>query len=84
MEFDPEKDKKNLAKHGISLVRAADLDLDQALVREDTRFDYGERRWIAIGPIDGALYVLVFTRRPQLRAISLRPANEKETKLWLS
>ena len=89
VEFDPEKDAKNLAKHGISLKRAEDLDVARALSRRDTRFDYGEDRWVSIGPIDGELYVLVWTltrttRNPKVRAISLRRATPKEQTLWLT
>lgn len=88
IEFDPDKDAKNIAKHGLSLKRAEDLDITQALSRKDTRFDYGEERWVSIGPIDGQLYVLVWTlkgaaQRPRVRAISLRPATPKEQELWL-
>lgn len=85
LEFDPDKDEKNRAKHGISLKRAEDLDIKAALTREDTRFDYGERRWVAIGPIEGQLYVLVYSKAgSKVRAISLRLATPKETKLWLT
>jgi uncharacterized DUF497 family protein len=85
IEFDDAKDAKNRAKHGISLKRAEDMDIDEAVTREDARFDYGERRWVAVGPIDGQLYVLVYTKKSaKVRAISLRPATEKETNLWLS
>jgi uncharacterized protein len=35
VEFDAAKDKANIAKHGVSLARAADLDIQS--VEEDTR-----------------------------------------------
>lgn len=75
LEFDPDKDAANLAKHGVSLARAAELEL---LARvEDGRF--GERRFRAYGLIDGALYCLAYTLRGEaLRAISLRRAHWKE------
>jgi uncharacterized DUF497 family protein len=77
--FDPEKDARNIAKHGISLARAEEMDMATALIREDDRFDYGETRNIALGEIDDALYYLVFTfRGSKVRAISLRKANKKE------
>jgi uncharacterized DUF497 family protein len=77
--FDPEKDAINIAKHGISLARAEEMDMSAALVREDDRFDYGETRYIAFGDIDAALHCLVFTfRDSEVRAISLRKANKKE------
>jgi uncharacterized DUF497 family protein len=77
--FDPEKDARNIAKHGISLVQAEEMDMAAALVREDDRFDYGETRYVAFGEIDDTLHCLVFTfRGSRVRAISLRKANNRE------
>ena len=77
--FDPDKDARNIAKHRISLARAEEMDMSTALVHEDDRFDYGERRYIAFGDIDDVLHCLVFTfRGRKVRAISLREANNKE------
>ena len=77
--FDPVKDDANVAKHGISLRRAEDIVLEQALIEADARFDYREKRWIAYGDLDGRLHVLAFTLRGEAtRAISLRKANERE------
>ncbi|MDP3801176.1 BrnT family toxin [Brevundimonas sp.] len=79
IDFDPEKDKANIAKHGVSLSRAADFVLEESLIEADDRFDYRERRWIAYGDLDGRLYVLVFVVRDDMtRVISLRKANERE------
>ena len=39
--FDPDKDAANIAKHGVSLSRAGDMQMDEALVEVDDRFDYG-------------------------------------------
>lgn len=79
IQFDPAKDAINIAKHGISLARAVDLEL--LAVRQDERFDYGEMRFRAWGLIDGEAYCLAFTTRDnQVRAISLRRAHEKEIK----
>ncbi len=47
--FDPEKDARNIAKHGISLVRAVEMDMAAAIIHKDDRFDYGETRYIAFG-----------------------------------
>jgi len=77
--FDPEKDARNIAKHGISLERAEEMDMAAALVRKDDRFDYGETRYVAFGEIDDTLHCLVFTfRGSRVRAISLRKANKRE------
>ena len=77
--FDPEKEARNIAKHGMSLARAEEMDMAAAIIREDERFDYGETRYVAFGDIDDALHCLVFTfRGSRVRAISLRKANKKE------
>ncbi|MDB6454147.1 BrnT family toxin [Falsirhodobacter sp. 20TX0035] len=77
IEFDPEKDAINLAKHGVSLVRAADLDILAFI--EDDRNEYGEVRYRAWGLIEGRAHCLAFTdRNGTLRAISLRRAHKKE------
>jgi len=77
IEFDPEKDAINLAKHGVSLARAADLEILAFI--EDDRNDYGEVRYRAWGLIDSRAYCLAFTdRNGTLRAISLRRAHKRE------
>jgi len=47
IEFDPAKDEANIAKHGVSLARAADLEILAFI--EDDRTDYGEVRYRAWG-----------------------------------
>lgn len=77
--FDPEKDTANLAKHGISLAEAAQLEWDHALVSPDDRREYDEARQVALAPMDSRLWVVVFTDRPEgRRVISLRKANLRE------
>lgn len=79
IEFDPGKDAINIAKHGISLTRASDIDEAEAVVERDPRDYKGEVRYRAYGLIDGRVYVLVFTLRGyKLRPISLRKANARE------
>lgn len=81
MEFDPGKDSLNREKHGVSLAKAGALDLATALVLEDDRADYGEKRYLAFGVIERRWFAFVFTIRDGVvRAISLRPANRKERK----
>jgi uncharacterized protein len=85
IEYDPAKDEKNRAKHGVSLQAAASFDWDTALEREDDRFDYGEVRFVAIGQIDARLYVVVFTEGSDIdtvRIISLRPAEKHERSFY--
>jgi uncharacterized DUF497 family protein len=75
IEFDPDKEATNLAKHKISLARAADID-----VRGFRRIERnGERRLKVVGLLDGHLYTLILVfRRNSMRAISLRRAHERE------
>lgn len=77
IEFDPAKDEANIAKHGVSLARAADLEILAFI--EDDRTDYGEVRYRAWGLIDGKAHCLALTdRNGSLRAISLRRAHKRE------
>lgn len=68
-------DAANVAKHGVSLARAADLDVFADVT--DARF--GEARHRAYGLLDGLPYCLAYTLRGSaVRAISLRRAHLKE------
>ena len=84
IDFDPVKDKENLAKHGVSLALAADLDWEAALVWVDARFEYNELRMVALAPKTGVLYYVAFVDRGNLlRIISLRPAMRREVKRYV-
>jgi hypothetical protein len=84
IEFDPVKDKENLAKHGVSLALAADLDWEAALVWVDARFEYNELRMVALAPKTGVLYYVAFVDRGKLlRVISLRRAIRREVKRYV-
>lgn len=77
VEFDAAKDETNIAKHGVSLSQAVELDIISVL--RDDRFDYGENRYRAWGLIGGVAYCLAFSiRNNKVRAISLRRAHKKE------
>ena len=84
IEFDPAKGEVNLAKHGVSLALAAELDWEAALVWFDTRFEYGELRMIALAPKIETLYCAAFVDRGDARRIiSLRRANRREVKHYV-
>ena len=83
IEFDPAKDAANVAKHGLSLLLAVDLDWAAATVRVDARFDYGETRLVALAEHAQTLYHVVFVERGDAkRIISLRRANRREVKQY--
>ena len=84
IEFDPDKDSGNQAKHGVSLAPAAELDWEAALVWVDDRFDYAELRMIALAPKTEILYCGAFVDRGEARRIiSLRRANRREVKHYV-
>jgi uncharacterized DUF497 family protein len=77
IEFDPATDAANLERHGISLGRAADLEV--ATIEPDARQAYGELRFRAWGRLDGKGWCLAFTlRKGRIRAISLRRVGRRE------
>jgi uncharacterized DUF497 family protein len=79
IEFDPEKDRRNLAKHGLSLTLVLQLDWETLLVFPDLRHHYGEDRFMGYGKIGGRLHCVIYTvRAGTVRVISLRKANLRE------
>lgn len=81
IEFDEAKNTKNIHERGIGFELAADFDLASAKIWPDTRKDYGEERFIALGYIGDRLFSMAFTLRGDvLRVISLRKANLRETR----
>lgn len=83
ISFDPAKDVRNVACRGLSFARAVDFDWAGALILEDTRRDYRERRFQALGLIEDRLHMLVFTPRADtVHIISLRKANDRERRRY--
>jgi uncharacterized protein len=81
IEFSPVKDASNIAKHGIALSRA--VDLEDAIVVEDDRF--AEPRFRLYGLIDGIWHGAAVTLRGRaVRVISLRRAHRKEVRKYVS
>lgn len=79
LEFDARKSERNARERGLPFGRAADFEWEEAVVVTDDRRDYGERRLVATGILDGRLHVLCFLRIENgIRVISLRRANGRE------
>jgi uncharacterized DUF497 family protein len=77
--YDPAKNERNLAERGLSFDLAWEFDWSSALIAEDTRQPYSERRYQALGWIGEHLHMLVFTPRDgAVHVISLRRANQRE------
>ena len=79
MTFDPAKSERNEAERGLAFGLADEFDWSETLIVEDTRKDYEERRYQALGMIGEHLHMLVFTPRDgAVHVISLRRANQRE------
>jgi uncharacterized DUF497 family protein len=85
IEFDTDKDDVNKNKHGVSLAFAANVMADPHRVEIlDLRFDYGEERWAVFGTVEGRVWICVYTLRGNAcRVISVRKANDRETKQYI-
>jgi uncharacterized DUF497 family protein len=79
-EWDDEKNKSNVRKHGFDFTDAWEIFEAPMLTGLDEREDYGEDRWIGIGLLRGRIIVVVFTERDveTIRVISLRKASRHE------
>jgi uncharacterized protein len=78
-EWDEAKSRKNLRERGFDFAFAARMFEQDVLEQEDTRQDYGEQRIIALGEIEGEVFVIVYTwRGPYRRIISARRASRRE------
>lgn len=60
-----------------------DFEWETARVREDVRKAYPERRFQALGYVQGRLHVVVLCLRGQtVRVISMRKANSREVNAY--
>jgi len=83
IEFDIEKDKENIKKHGISLSEANNILWDETLAWPEKRFEYNEWRMVAIAPIGNRLYYVSYVDKGEkIRIISLRATTNAEKKYY--
>lgn len=81
ISFDPAKCERNERERGLSFSLVEQLDWSKAVIKEDDRKEYGERRYRVLGFIGGRLHAVVFTPRAgKVHVISLRKANNREVK----
>ena len=82
-KFDPDKRDLTLRKRGLDFANAPKVFRGKHQTVSDDRFDYGEKRFITIGRLEGRMVVLVWTPRPGARhIISMRKANPDEQKAY--
>lgn len=81
ISFDPAKSASNERERGLPFSLVEQLDWSDAVIKEDDRKDYGERRYRVLGFIGDRLHAVVFTPRAgKMHVISLRKANKREVK----
>ena len=79
--MDEAKNRKNLAKHGLSFEDAEQVFSGPCVTFEDDRFDYGEERLITLGLLAGRLVVIAHAPRDEAtRIISMRKGNRRGKK----
>jgi uncharacterized DUF497 family protein len=82
-EWDENKNLINIEKHSIDfsdIISAFDLPI---VIKEDSRKNYGEQRFIALGQVQDIIFVIVFTiRKNRTRIISARKANKTEREMY--
>ena len=87
-EWDDAKDLNNQRKHGLSFAEAQRLFESGADYLEifDAEHSEFEDRFVAVGPIDRGLVVVVYTEREEdlIRIIGARLANKREQTLYRS
>lgn len=85
-EWDDEKEKINIVKHGIDFTTAARVFKDRnRLELYDEAHSDTEDRYITIGIIDGIAYLVmvVYTEREEsIRLISARKATKQERRMY--
>jgi len=82
-EWNDEKRKSNIRKHGIDFVDAAKIIEGAILTMEDNRFDYGETRYISLGLLEGRVIVVAHTESDDvIGIISARKATKYEEAIY--
>jgi uncharacterized DUF497 family protein len=83
VNYDPAKRAKVLADRGIDFAQAGAVFAGPVAEIEDTRRDYGERRFITAGLLGDRVVVIVWTPRDgSRRIISMRFTHGREEALW--
>jgi uncharacterized DUF497 family protein len=79
LTFDPAKREKTLTERGLDFEDAMSVFEGTTIEVEDTRKDYGERRIICYGLLEGRIVVVGYTPRGAVRHVfSMRKANDRE------
>lgn len=82
-EWDDNKLKFNIEKHGIDFVDAIQIFSDINRIESNVMHESGEERHITIGMVNGVILLVVYTLRGKIiRLISARKASKNERKCY--
>jgi hypothetical protein len=85
IEWDEQKRKSNLQKHGFDFRDAHFVFAGDTASFLDDREDYGEDRYVTLGLLRSIVVVLIHTEDDtHIRMISMRRATSHEEKLYFS
>lgn len=81
--WDERKRKKTLIERGLDFADAEKVFEGATFTFEDDRFDYGERRLVALGLLDADVVVIVHTElEKEIRVISMRKGDKDEQETY--
>lgn len=81
--WDESKRRRNIKLHGLDFEGADAIWDNFTVTREDIREDYGEKRLVTFGLLNGEAVVLVHTdRNDDMHVISLRKAEKYEARYY--
>ena len=82
-EWDEKKRKANLVKHGIDFADLDPLFSGSIISVLDSRYDYGEFRFITLGILNGIVMTVAHTETDEvIRIISARKATRYEEETY--
>lgn len=78
-EWDSGKSDATFEERGLDFAAAARVFEADYIEREDLRQQYGERRYVVTGEVEGVVVTVVWTPRgPRRRIVSAWPASNRE------
>ena len=82
--WDPKKNRRNVARHGIAFEDAIKIFEGPTLEQVDERFDYGEVRVYAVGVVKGIELTVIYTEvsHSERRIISAWRAERHEREAY--
>ena len=83
-EWDDNKNQINIKKRGIDFKDVTEMFKHEMLMSIDSRENYGEERWKAIGWLKSILGVVIYVEKYEdtIRIISARKATKHEVKSY--